>query len=149
MAGELGHITLYPDGPRCNSGNKGSLEQYLSIQAIRRRAGRDPAELGARAAAGDPSALAFWQDYGRDLGIGLATLTVVLTPQAIVIGGGIAASAAYFLPAARAELVDRVPLATDLKLLPAQLGNQAGMAGAARLAWQQLGRGRGLLPDGE
>lgn len=141
LAGELGHITLYPDGPRCNSGNRGSLEQYLSIQAVRRRAGKDPAELGDLAAAGDPMALAFWQDYGRDLGIGLATLTVVLAPQAIVIGGGIAASAPYFLPAAWEELADRVPFAAalGLKLLPAQLGNRAGMAGAARLAWQRFG----------
>lgn len=141
MAGELGHITLYPDGPRCNSGNKGSLEQYLSIQAVRRRTGKDPAELGELAAAGDAAALAFWQEYGRDLGIGLATLTVVLTPQAIVIGGGIAASAAYFLPAAWEELGDRVPLAAPLglKLLQARLGNRAGMAGAAYLAWQRFG----------
>ncbi len=144
MAGELGHITLYPEGPRCNSGNRGTLEQYLSIQAVRRRAGKDPAELGKLAAAGDPDALAFWQAYGRDLGIGLATLTVVLTPQAIVIGGGIAASAEYFLPAARAELCDRVPLSAPLglELLQAQLGSQAGIAGAARLAWQQFGEKR-------
>ena len=141
MAGELGHITIRPDGPRCNSGNQGSLEQYLAIQAVQRRTGKDPAELGRLAAAGDATALQFWQEYGRDLGIGLASLTVVLAPQAIVIGGGIAASAAYFFPAAWTELTARVPLAESLglKLVRAELGTQAGMAGAARLAWQQLG----------
>jgi len=140
MAGELGHITLYPDGPRCNSGNRGTLEQYLAIQAVQRRTGKDPAELGQLAAAGDETALQFWQDYGRDLGIGLASLTVILTPQAIVVGGGIAASATYFFPAAWAELTDRVPLAEPLglKLVRAELGTQAGMAGAARLAWQRF-----------
>lgn len=141
MAGELGHITLYPDGPRCNSGNKGTLEQYLAIQAVQRRTGKDPAELGKLAAAGDADALKFWAEYGRDLGIGLASLTVVLTPQAIVIGGGIAASAEYFFPTAWAELCDRVPLAEPLglKLVRAELGTRAGMVGAARLAWQRLG----------
>ena len=45
-AAELGLITLNPDGPVCNSGNQGSLEQYASVQAIRRRTGKEPAELG-------------------------------------------------------------------------------------------------------
>ncbi len=65
-AGELGLITLNPDGPMCNSGNQGSLEQYLSIGAIRRRAGKDPAELGVMAQAGNPEALKFWERYGKD-----------------------------------------------------------------------------------
>ncbi|MDP8964178.1 MAG: ROK family protein, partial [Cyanobacteriota bacterium] len=48
-AGELGLIALNPDGPVCNSGNQGSLEQYVSVQAIRRRTGKEPAELGVLA----------------------------------------------------------------------------------------------------
>jgi len=44
-AGELGLITLNPDGPECNSGNQGSFEQYVSAPAIRRRTGLEPAEL--------------------------------------------------------------------------------------------------------
>lgn len=137
-AGELGLITLRPDGPACNSGNRGSMEQYLSIAALRRRAKCDPAELGARAQAGDPTALEIWQEYGRDLGIGLSSLIYVLTPEAIVIGGGISASAPFFLPAAWAEIERRVlPSSREgLQLLPARLGNQAGMVGAAKLAWE-------------
>jgi len=139
-AGELGLITLRPDGPACNSGNQGSLEQYLSIAALQRRAGCSPAELGACAQAGDPTALQIWQDYGRDLGIGLSSLIYVLTPQAIVIGGGISASAPFFFPAAWTEIERRVLPSSreDLQLLPAQLGNQAGMVGAAKLAWEML-----------
>jgi glucokinase len=137
-AGELGLITLYPDGPACNSGNRGSLEQYLSIAAIRRRTGKDPAELGQLAQAGNPDALAFWADYGRDLGIGLTSLIYVLTPEAIIIGGGISQSSDFFFPAAQAEIALRVHPSSrvGLKLLKAQLGNQAGMMGAAKLAWE-------------
>lgn len=145
-AGELGLITLNLDGPACNSGNQGSLEQYGSIQAIRRRSGLEPEVLGSRALAGDPEALAFWQSYGRDLGAGLASLIYVLTPEAIVIGGGVSASAEFFFPAVQAEIDRRVLPSSrlGLQLLPAQLGNQAGMVGAARLAWQRGGRSGGV-----
>jgi len=137
-AGELGLIALNPDGPMCNSGNQGSLEQYASVQAIRRRTGKEPAELGVLARNGDKFALEFWESYGRDLGIGLSSLIYVLTPEAIVIGGGVSASAEFFFPAALAEIERRVLPSSraDLQLLMAELGNQAGMVGAAKLAWQ-------------
>lgn len=137
-AGELGLITLNPEGPPCNSGNRGSLEQYASVQAVRRRTGLEPGELGRRAVAGDAAAIAFWQAYGRDLGAGLASLVYVLTPEAIVIGGGISASADFFFPAVLSELEQRVLPSSraGLQLLQAELGNQAGMVGAAKLAWQ-------------
>ncbi|EKQ70960.1 transcriptional regulator/sugar kinase [Leptolyngbyaceae cyanobacterium JSC-12] len=137
-AAELGLITLNPNGPPCNSGNQGSLEQYVSVQAIRRRTGLEPKELGEMALAGDPKALAFWQDYGKDLGAGLASLIYVLTPEAVVIGGGVSASADFFLPAVQAEIERRVLPSSraGLQLLKAELGNQAGIVGAAKLAWQ-------------
>lgn len=136
-AAELGLITLNPDGPICNSGNQGSLEQHTSIAAIRRRTGKEPAELGKLAQNGDLEALTFWQEYGKDLGIGLTSLIYVLTPQAVIIGGGVSASFKYFLPAMQAEIEKRV-LPTSrlgLQILPAELGNSAGMVGAAKLAW--------------
>lgn len=137
-AGELGLITLNPDGPACNSGNQGSLEQYVSVQAIRRSTGLEPAQLGELAKAGDLQALEFWKSYGRHLGIGLASLIYVLTPEAVVIGGGVSASAEFFLPTVEAEIELRVLKSSRdrLQLLLAELGNQAGMVGAAKLAWQ-------------
>lgn len=141
-AGELGLITLDPNGPPCNSGNQGSLEQHVSVQAVRRRTGREPHELAALAEAGDAEAIAFWQAYGRDLGAGLASLIYIFTPEAVVLGGGISAGAQWFLPTVQAE-IDRRVLPTSregLQLLVAELGNRAGMAGAARLAWQRFER---------
>jgi glucokinase len=139
-AGELGLITLNPDGPPCNSGNQGSLEQYVSVQAIRRTTGKEPAELGKLAREGDKEALAFWQEYGRLLGAGLASLIYVLTPEAVVLGGGVSASAEFFLPTTLAAIKRRVlPTSRlDLQLLSAELGNQAGIIGAAKLAWQMI-----------
>lgn len=139
-AGELGLITLNPDGPECNSGNRGSLEQYVSVPAIRRRTSMEPAELGALAKAGDPDALTFWQSYGKDLGAGLASLIYILTPEAVVIGGGVSASAEFFFPAVQAEIERRVLPSSraGLQLLVAELGNQAGMVGAAKLAFERV-----------
>ncbi|MBD0265004.1 MAG: ROK family protein, partial [Tolypothrix sp. Co-bin9] len=72
------------------------------------------------------------------LGAGLSSLVYVLTPQAIVLGGGVSASFEFFLPTVKAEIERRV-LATSrvgLQILQAELGNSAGMVGAAKLAWQ-------------
>ena len=143
-AGELGLITLDPNGHACRSGNKGSLEQHASIGAIYRLTGKKPAEMGQLAEAGDPEAVQFWHEYGKILGVGLASLVYVLTPEAIIIGGGISASSRFFLPSTLKEIKQRVvePSRVDLKLLPAKLGNRAGMLGAAKLVWDEIDRGR-------
>lgn len=140
-AGELGLITLWPDGPSCNSGNNGSLEQFASVRAIRRDQHCEPHELAGQAQRQDEAAIAFWQDYGRNLGAGLASLIYVLTPEAVILGGGIAASTDLFLPWVTAEIERRVmPTSREgLVILPAALGNQAGMIGAAQLARQRFG----------
>jgi glucokinase len=139
-AGELGLISLNLDGYPCRSGNHGSLEQYASIGSIQRQTGKEPAVMGRLAQAGDPAAIEFWHDYGRVLGAGLASLVYVLTPEAIVIGGGISASCEFFLSSTLAEIEQRVvsPSRIGLQLLPAQLGNQAGMLGAAKLIWNEI-----------
>ncbi|MBD2462191.1 ROK family protein [Oscillatoria sp. FACHB-1407] len=137
-AGELGLITLDYAGPSCNSGNDGSLEQHVSVQAIRRRTGLEPEVLGAKAKAGDAEAIAFWETYGCELGAGIASLIYILTPEAVLIGGGVSASAEFFFPSMQAEIERRVLLSSrdGLQLLRAELGNHAGIVGAAKLAWQ-------------
>ncbi len=140
-AGELGLITFQPDGPTCNSGNRGSLEQYISAKAILRDTAQDAATWGKLAAAGDPEALQFWHQYGQKLGIGLTSLIYVLAPELIIIGGGVSSSSPFFLPAAQQEIEQRVlpPSRQNLQIKAALLGNQAGMLGAAKIAWQLLG----------
>ncbi len=139
-AGELGLVTVDLNGPVCNSGNHGSLEQHVSAQAIRRRMGLEPKELADRAITGDAAAIAFWQQYGRELAAGITSTVYVLAPQAVIIGGGICAACDLFLPTLKAEVERRVkPTSREgLQIAIAELGNQAGMAGAARLAWQSV-----------
>lgn len=141
-AGELGLITLDPNGHPCNSGNNGSLEQHACIRAIKRMTGKTPMELSILAQKCDRDALQFWQQYGTILGAGITSLIYVLTPEAVILGGGISDSAEYFFPATEAEIMRRVHPSSriGLRLLKAQLGNNAGMIGAAKLAWNLLER---------
>lgn len=139
-AGELGLITLNSDGFACRSGNQGSLEQYASISSVIRNTGKEPSEIGKLAHSGDQQALEFWRGYGKTLGSGLASLIYVLTPEAIIIGGGISASSEFFLPSTLAEINRRVvsPSRKNLKLLAAELGNKAGMLGTVKLVWDEM-----------
>ncbi len=129
-----------PDGPPCNSGNRGSLEQYCAVQAIQRTMCMTPAALYDLARAGDHQTIVFWQHYGAWLGAGLSSLIYVLTPEVIILGGGISAAWEFFLPATQLEVEKRVLPSSrqGLQILIAELGNRAGMVGAARLAWQRL-----------
>ncbi|MFM7434573.1 MAG: ROK family protein [Vulcanococcus sp.] len=140
-AAEPGLICVDPEGPPCNSGNRGSLEQFCSIGGLGRLSPLDPRELCRRADAGDAEALAVWRAYGRWLGIGLSSLVYVLTPRLVLIGGGLSAASAHFLPAAQAELEQRVQAESraGLELRRAALGNGAGRLGAALLALDRLG----------
>jgi len=139
-AAEPGLISLDPEGPDCNSGNRGSLEQFSSISGLGRLSAEDPAVLAEAASQGDPEALAVWAEYGRLLGIGITSLVYVFTPQLVLVGGGLAGASAHFLPAVRREVAQRVQAVSreGLRIEACALGNGAGRLGAARLAMQRL-----------
>ncbi|QVV68197.1 ROK family protein [Synechococcus sp. LA31] len=139
-AAEPGLICVDPEGPPCNSGNRGSLEQFCSIAALGRLSPLSPQQLCALAEAGDRDALEVWQRYGRRLGLGLSSLIYVLTPELVLIGGGLSAASEHFLPAALAEVEQRVQRESrqGLQIRRCALGNGAGRLGAARLALERL-----------
>jgi glucokinase len=138
--GELGLIGVDPEGPPCRSGNRGSLEQHCSIAGLARLSPLEPPELCRRAEAGESEALAVWERYGRWLGIGLSSLIYVLTPERVLLGGGLSAGFPHFLPAVWREIEARVlaPSREGLVIERCALGNGAGRLGAARLALDRL-----------
>jgi glucokinase len=144
-AAEPGLIGIDPEGPPCNSGNRGSLESFCSRRGFDRLSSVEPAELCRRADAGDAEALAVWQAYGRLLGLGVSSLLYVFTPERVLIGGGLGGASAHFLPAVWAEVEQRVQPASReaLTIQRCSLGNGAGRLGAAYLALQRLGPGLG------
>ena len=131
-AGEIGHQVIDPDGPPCNCGNRGCVEAFAQSDVA--ACGTADLESAAAAArAGNAAALAGLNALGRHLGIGIANVVTVLTPDRVVIGGGGAAAGDLVLEPLRAELRQRVWM-TDLSLLDvrlAELGTWAGAVGAA------------------
>ena len=144
-AAEPGLIGIDPDGPACNSGNRGSLESFCSRRGFDGLSTVDPSELCRRADAGDAEALAVWQAYGRLLGIGVSSLLYLFTPELVLIGGGLSGASAHVLPAVWREVEQRVQAVSreGLTIRRCSLGNGAGRLGAARLALERLGPGLG------
>ncbi|MFI8961842.1 ROK family protein [Streptomyces sp. NPDC053493] len=109
FAGEIGHVTVVPDGPRCRCGSSGCLERYAGQTALLRSAGaRDVDGLVRRARDREPRALAALDEAGRMLGVALAGAVNLLDPQAVVLGGIYPRLMAWLAPAADAELARRV-----------------------------------------
>src|SRR6266576_1097856 len=133
-AGEFGHQTILPDGPRCNCGNHGCLEALARADAIAEACGQPGVEEAIAAArAGDARALRGLRDCGRYLGIGASNIMVLVGVERIVIGGGIAAAGELLLRPIREELQRRVRVTdvTRVKVVCGELGIWAGAIGAA------------------
>jgi glucokinase len=133
-AGELGHQTIVPDGLACTCGNRGCLEAYTKADRIEELCGAATAEEAvARARAGDQRALDGIAEIARYLGIGIANMIVVLTPDMVVLGGGISAAADLLLDPIRDEVRRRVHTTAvdEVDIVTAELGTWAGAIGAA------------------
>ncbi len=133
-AGEIGHQTIDPDGPWCGCGNRGCLESFARADQIAAACGTATAEQAVRAAqAGDERARAGLADIGRYLGIGIANMITVISPDRIVLGGGVAAAGELLFGPIRAEIARRVKTTAidEVVLVTAELGTLAGAIGAA------------------
>ena len=138
-AGHLGHITLDSRAQNDDVGTPGSLEMAIGNKTLTERShGRYTSTeiLVQHARAGDPKAVALWQESVRGLAVGINSLINVLDPEAVILGGGIAQ--------AGPDLFDRLseileghewrPRGARVRLLPAALSELAGAYGAARQA---------------
>ncbi len=131
--GELGHQTLFPDGPPCTCGNRGCLEAFARADAVAAACGTTTAEEAVAAAqAGDERAVAGLAETARWLGIGISNLIVILTPDRVVLGGGVSGAGDLLIQPIRDEVRRRVHV-TDLgavEIVTAELGTWAGAIGA-------------------
>ena len=155
-AAEIGHICVEPFGAPCGCGSRGCVEQYSSATAIvRLKKELEPqypssalvnkpkltsADVYEAGVAGDELALEVFRQMGFYLGIALADLVNVLNPEVIVIGGGAAAGWDLFIHHVEDQIKARAfrEPAERVKLVRAMLGDDAGILGAARLAFDRL-----------
>ncbi len=120
FAGEIGHMVIDRDGPACDCGGRGCWELYASRQAFT----QPPHEVT------DPRQ---WAQFGKNLGIGIASLVNVLGMEDVIIGGGLSQAWDRFEGAMRAEILRRTypETAARIRVHRAQLGDIAGILGAA------------------
>jgi len=161
---ELGHIVVDLDGPQCqgNCPNRGCIEALASGTALAREgraaAEREPQSMLGRALAdgrevrgeivteaalaGDDTARELVGLVGRRLGVALSSLANIFEPEVIVVGGGVMAAGELLLEPARRELRARaLPPMNGARVAAAELGDDAGMVGAATMARLELGQG--------
>ncbi len=145
IAGELGHIPVWPGGEPCPCGQRGCLERYASASSIARRyvefggeRGASPHEVAARRTS-DPAAGRAWHEATESLAIAFVTCTMLLDPEMIVLAGGLSAAGDELLAPVEAELSARVTWREPPPVRLSPLGGRAGLVGAAVLAWQLLG----------
>jgi len=160
---ELGHIVIDMDGPPCqgNCPNRGCVEALASGTALAREAvalaGKRPTSMLGRALAegrelegplvtelahdGDGAATEVLELLGRRLGVALATLVNIFNPEVIVIGGGVIGAGELLLVPARAVVAQRAlrPSRDQVRIVAAGFGAEAGMVGAAAMAFDGLG----------
>ncbi|MBK9707915.1 MAG: ROK family protein [Acidobacteria bacterium] len=160
-AGELGHISVDFNGPKCGCGSRGCIEVFASGPAIAARGmkavvqghgtliadlcggdlNRITPELVCEAAkAGDAIAREIYDFAGMVIGAGVANVITAVNPRRIVIGGGVAAAGELILEPIRRSIHERVFLtdAGNIDVVPAQLGNSAGLIGAAVWAREHI-----------
>lgn len=149
--GEIGHIHMKDDETKaCGCGNYGCFEQYASATGLVRTAKKilsentDATTLDAQTVSakdvfdavktGDKVAIKIAEQYGKDLGKGMAVIGSILNPQAYVLGGGVSKAGDILLTFVKdAYLKDVFHGSRDAKILLATLGNDAGIYGAAKL----------------
>src|SRR5271156_730322 len=157
MAGELGHVTVNPDGPPCDCGSHGCLEAYASASGLRglveQRLGVSPGEplpveivdsegnfsvrgLSAQARGGDKLALEAFATAGHYLGIAIASFINIFNPELVVLGGGVAGALPYMRKTMTAQVRERAftAMARDSRIVRAALGPRGGVVGAAYAA---------------
>jgi len=158
-AGEIGHMTIDVNGPKCNCGNTGCLEMLASGTAVAREAIRrisqgeksslsemvrgkveniTAKEISTAARGGDSLALGVISQAATYLGIGLVNLVNIFNPEMIIIGGGLSRMGDLLLNPSRQVVKERAfPLSAQaVRIVPAQLGDDAGLVGTAVFAWQ-------------
>jgi glucokinase len=146
---ELGHIVVILDGPPCQGTctGRGHLEAVASGSAADRAAielwGREGTaeQLVERAHGGDGAATDALTVMGRLLGAGIGSLVNVFGAELVVVGGGFGIAAAEFLFPAALEVARREalgPARTGLRIVPAELGSDAGLVGAGLVAFEAL-----------
>jgi glucokinase len=141
-AGHVGHVVVEPDGPGCSCGGRGCLEALaagprVAAWAVEQgwRGGSTARELAADAVVGDAVAVAAFARAGRALGVAIASAAALCDLTVVVLGGGVMQAGPLVLEPLRVALREHAVMGftRDVPVVPAALGQEAGLVGAAAL----------------
>ncbi len=142
--GELGHVPISIDGPECTCGTVGCLEAYIGHDGIHRFISENIpqyrdihlSEINKLASEGDQDAIKVFQYIGKMLAVGLGGMVNTFNPELLVVGGGVAIAGELLFQPLREELHKRAfkQYLASCQVKEAQLGNWAGVVGAAKVA---------------
>jgi glucokinase len=145
QAGELGHLPVFPDGEWCACGQRGCTETYASAAALSRRysAATESSDVSAqevigRAAAGDAVALRVFNEAITALGRALVHYVLLMDPELIIIGGGLAASGAALIDPLTHSVKSGLVWRSAPRIVTGSFAGEAGRRGAGLLAWRAL-----------
>lgn len=164
-AGEIGHMVIHADGHLCACGMCGCWEEYASIRGIL-RTGREflakdnlkesiiftkinneidrltPKVIFDAAKEGDRLALQIANEVGRNAAIGIGSLVNIFNPESVIVGGGIASAGEIFIESIRAHIPEWTlkDSREAAEIVPAELGQQAGIVGASTLVFEDINR---------
>lgn len=145
LSGEVGHLVVRPGGALCGCGNRGCLETVASASRIADRyavatghRGGSAADIAALVDAGDAVAQAIWAEAIDALADALAAVTVLMDPGRIVIGGGLSLAGTTLTDPLTAALARRLTFHRPPPVTVSELGDRAGVLGAALRAWDLL-----------
>jgi glucokinase len=148
-AGELGHLPVFPEGEWCACGQRGCTETYASATALSRRysAASGISDVSAKdvisqAAAGDAIANRILQDAIEALGRALVNYVLLMDPELILMGGGMAASGAALLQPLAREVQAGLAWRQAPAISIGRFAGDAGRRGAGLLAWRALQESR-------
>jgi glucokinase len=148
-AGELGHLPVFPEGELCACGQRGCTETYASGAALSRRfsaasgISNVPAkDVISRAAAGDPVAQGIFSDAVTALSRALVNYVLLMDPEVILLGGGMAASGAALLQPLSREVQAGLAWRPAPTISNGKFAGDAGRRGAGLLAWRALQESR-------
>ncbi len=153
MAAELGHVTIYPNGPKCSCGQRGHLEAVASGTAIANWVKQEiekgvpssippgkkinAKNIAKAAEAGDALALSAFERAGKTFGIAIVNFLHIFNPTLIILGGGVSKSIDLLMPHIQVALNEQVfapGYLDEFEIVMAQLGDDAGLLGALALA---------------
>ncbi|MFH1824951.1 MAG: ROK family protein [Candidatus Firestonebacteria bacterium] len=160
-AGEVGHIVVEKDGLRCNCGNVGCVERYIGASFIVERTKKliksgkkslitklvnndlnkiTPKIITDAAKKGDKIAIQIWKETGEYIGTALVSIINLLSPEIIVIGGGVSLAGRFLFTPIRKTVKKRLfkYLAQRVKIVPGKLLDDAGVLGSASLVWHHF-----------